>query len=270
MIEPYKGIAGIYEEIRPSYPEQLISDIISVTSLNASEDQLLEVGAGTGKATIPFAEKGYRIHAVELGEDMADILREKCAKYSKVTTWVSSFEEWICRENMKYDMIYSAQAFHWMNKDIKYRKCHELLKENGYLVLFWYQPSSRKSIQRMEIDEQVAGIVERYISELAKKPLKSDRTVLTGITGNEERKKEIYESGLFRLIMEKEYTYEVINRPEQYVKAMKSVPSYASVLDGLDPDQILKMDREIEEVIRKNGGYIKEEFDYSLYIARKR
>ena len=27
-IEPYKGIAATYDEIRPSYPEKLIEDII--------------------------------------------------------------------------------------------------------------------------------------------------------------------------------------------------------------------------------------------------
>lgn len=41
-------------------------------------------------------------------------------------------------------MIYSAQAFHWLDKNIKYKKCHELLKDNGYLVLFWYAPYDDK------------------------------------------------------------------------------------------------------------------------------
>ncbi len=45
-IEPYKGIADIYDEIRPSYPEGLIQDVISKTNLKLS-DRLLEIGAGT-------------------------------------------------------------------------------------------------------------------------------------------------------------------------------------------------------------------------------
>lgn len=48
-VEPYKGIAGIYEEIRPSYPGKLIDDVISKAGLKPN-DKLLEVGAGTGKA----------------------------------------------------------------------------------------------------------------------------------------------------------------------------------------------------------------------------
>jgi ubiquinone/menaquinone biosynthesis C-methylase UbiE len=59
-IEPYKGIAGIYEEIRPSYPDKLIKDVINITELQPNAD-ILEIGAGTGKATIAFAHRGYHI-----------------------------------------------------------------------------------------------------------------------------------------------------------------------------------------------------------------
>lgn len=62
-IVPYKGIAITYDEIRPSYPEKLIDDIISKTEIK-SNDRLLEIGAGTGKATIQFAEKGFAIHVI--------------------------------------------------------------------------------------------------------------------------------------------------------------------------------------------------------------
>ena len=63
-VEPYKGIAAVYDEIRPSYPGELIQDIISKTNLRPC-DRLLELGAGTGKATIQLAEKGFSIHALD-------------------------------------------------------------------------------------------------------------------------------------------------------------------------------------------------------------
>ncbi|MFD0618506.1 methyltransferase domain-containing protein [Paenibacillus sp. GCM10027629] len=52
------------------------------------------MGAGTGKATIQFASKGFNVHAIEIGEDMAEILKDKCADYPNVTLDVVSFEEW--------------------------------------------------------------------------------------------------------------------------------------------------------------------------------
>ncbi len=163
-VEPYKSIAGIYEEIRPSYPDKLIEDVICKAGLKLN-DKLLEIGAGTGKATIQFIEKGFAIDAIEIGEDMAEILKDKCSNYSNVSVDVVSFEEWNSPNNQKYNIIYSAQAFHWIDKNIKYKKCHELLKDNGYLFLFWYNPSNGKSDRTREIQEKVDTIVNKYVSK---------------------------------------------------------------------------------------------------------
>lgn len=267
-LEPYKGIAGIYEEIRPSYPEELIHDIIATTNIK-SDDRILEIGAGTGKATIQFANKGYQIRAIEIGEDMAEILRDRCSDYTNVTIDVASFEEWKCNEDLKFDLIYSAQAFHWIDKDIKYQKCYELLKDKGYLVLFWYMPSGNKFPKTIEIDDQVNMVVKKYTTKYFSNIGRPERLEHTGVSHNNERKTEIESTGLFQIITELNYTHKIKNGPSQYLKAMKSVPAYASILDGLEADIIMKMDNEIEEIIDKYGGYVDEEFIYLLYIAQK-
>lgn len=267
-IEPYKGIAGIYEDIRPSYPERLIQDVIKKTDLKL-DDRLLEIGAGTGKATIQFADKGFRVHAIELGEDMAEILKDKCTHYPNVSVDVAPFEKWSCPDNEKYDMIYSAQAFHWIDKKVKYKKCHELLKDNGYLVLFWYNPCDDKLPATKEIEEKVNRIIEKYVSTYCANNGKPERRVHDGVTSNDERKAEIESSGLFDLIEKLEYTQEIRNNPSQHLKAMKSVPVFASILDGLDDKTIYEMDNEIIEVINSHGGYTSGLFKFSLYITKK-
>ena len=80
-IEPYQGIANIYDEIRPSYPMELIEDIVSLTGIN-HRSHLLEVGAGTGKATLIFAEKKFKVIAIEPCEDMAKVLFMSSEKWS--------------------------------------------------------------------------------------------------------------------------------------------------------------------------------------------
>lgn len=268
-IEPYKGIAITYEEIRPSYPESLIQDVISKTDIKTS-DRLLEIGAGTGKATVQFAEKRFTIHAIELGEDMAEILKVKCAAYPKVSLDVCSFEEWKCPEDETYDMIYSAQAFHWLDPNTKYKKCHALLKDDGYLVLFWYNPSGDTSPVTREVEEKVEEIVQKYASKYAADKGKPERRVHDGVASADERKAEIEASGLFELVEKIEYIQETKNNASQYLKARKSVPAFASILDGLEEIMIEKMDKEIEEVINQYGGYVGTLFNFSLYIAKKR
>jgi len=267
-IEPYKGIAGIYEEIRPSYPERLIDDVIRKTNLKL-DDNILEIGAGTGKATIQLAERGFKIDAIEIGEDMAEILRDKCVNYPKVSIHVSSFEEWSNPNNQKYDMIFSAQSFHWIDKNVKYKKCHELLKDEGYLALFWYISSDDTLEETREINKKVDEIVKKYVAGYFKNEGKPERLKHDGVYKEDERKAEIISSGLFDLIDKIEYTHEIKNNAEQYLKAMKSVPANASILDGLEDNIINKMDNEIIELINNHGSYVGTLFNYSLYIAKK-
>ncbi|WP_346914522.1 hypothetical protein [Clostridium sp.] len=74
---------------------------------------------------------------------------------------------------------------------------------------------------------------------------------------------------MFDLVEKIEYTQEVRNNSSQYLKVIKSMPAFASIIDGLD-DQIIKnMDSEIEEVINNNEGYIGGFFKFSLYITKK-
>ncbi|WP_167958235.1 class I SAM-dependent methyltransferase [Anaerosporobacter faecicola] len=299
-IEPYKGIAEIYEEIRPSYPQELIQDIINSTYLSYC-DRILEIGAGTGKATTLFAERGYGVHAIEIGEDMAEILRKKCSPYQLVTVEVCSFEDWINSEKEEYHLIYSAQAFHWIKKEIKYKKCYDLLEKAGYLVLFWYAPTNNKSFERLKLDEQINKIVDQYIKKSEgnkRSPCKDSekqsvgqsekqseeqkdnhiekntsklpvRRTHTGVYSADERKKEIEESGLFQIIEQKEYLHKIINTPEQYVQAMRSVPAFASCLDRMEESIIKELENKIISLIIAYGGYVEEEFQYSLYIAQK-
>lgn len=200
---------------------------------------------------------------------MAEILRDKCSDYSNVTIDIASFEKWICNEDQKYDLVYSAQAFHWIDKDIKYQKCYELLKDKGYLVLFWYEPSGNKFSKTIEIDDQVNMVVKKYTTKYFSNKGRPERLEHTGVSNNNERKTEIESTGLFHIISELDYTHKIRNGPSQYLKAMKSVPAFASILDGLEANIIIQMENEIEEIIENYGGYVDEEFFYSLYIAQK-
>jgi hypothetical protein len=57
-------VADMYDRHRPSYPPALLDDLIALAALDVSEPAL-EVGAGTGKATMMLAARGIPIVAVE-------------------------------------------------------------------------------------------------------------------------------------------------------------------------------------------------------------
>ena len=61
-----------YQRTRPVCPPQLFDDLIDLAGLEAG-DRVLEIGCGTGQATVPLAERGLAITAVELGPELAAV-----------------------------------------------------------------------------------------------------------------------------------------------------------------------------------------------------
>ncbi len=49
--------ALLYDEARPGYPEALFDDVVSLSRLPPG-GRILEIGCGTGQATLPFACRG--------------------------------------------------------------------------------------------------------------------------------------------------------------------------------------------------------------------
>jgi len=62
----------------------VISDIAGAVSA-VSDDTLVEIGPGRGAITVPLAETGARLHAIEFDRDLVAPLRERFADYENVT-----------------------------------------------------------------------------------------------------------------------------------------------------------------------------------------
>jgi hypothetical protein len=77
-------VAELYDRARPSYPPELIDDVIEAARLSPA-DRALEVGTGTGKATELFAERGVGVLGLEPDPEMAGMARRRCAAYEEVT-----------------------------------------------------------------------------------------------------------------------------------------------------------------------------------------
>jgi protein-L-isoaspartate O-methyltransferase len=68
----FGAVAEADDRARPSYPPALVGDVLEFVGLDpGSGDRVLEVGAGTGKATVVFAERGANVVALEPSAEMA-------------------------------------------------------------------------------------------------------------------------------------------------------------------------------------------------------
>lgn len=85
-------VAQTYHDVRPGYPEALFDDLIAFVRRRRLRS--LEVGAGTGKATLAIAAKGASVVALEPSPAMAAVARQTCRDQPGVSIVVSSFEQW--------------------------------------------------------------------------------------------------------------------------------------------------------------------------------
>jgi protein-L-isoaspartate O-methyltransferase len=61
-----------YDRTRPGYPPAVFDDLAELAGVGPGR-RVLEIGPGTGQATVPLAERGCRIVAVELGAGLAAV-----------------------------------------------------------------------------------------------------------------------------------------------------------------------------------------------------
>ena len=124
--------AELYDRARPGYPPELFADLAELADL-VPGSRVLEIGCGTGQATLPLAERGYAIVAVELGADLAAVARRKLAAFPSVSVVVSAFEDWPLPVE-RFDAVVSATAFHWLDPAIRVSKSADALRPGGTLA----------------------------------------------------------------------------------------------------------------------------------------
>src|SRR3712207_9472293 len=73
-----------YDRARPGYPPALFDDLAALAGIGPG-CRVLEIGCGTGQATVPLAERGCEVVAVELGPQMAAVARRNLARFPAVT-----------------------------------------------------------------------------------------------------------------------------------------------------------------------------------------
>jgi len=150
-------VATEYERVRPGYPEALVDEVLAYAP---SQPTALDIGAGTGKATVAFADRGLRITALEPDPAMAVVLRQRVAGLA-VNIAMASLETYEPEES--YDLVYSAQAFHWTAPDTRWARTAADLRPGGALALFWNHDRVADPVVRAK----VFGVLREQVPMLA-------------------------------------------------------------------------------------------------------
>lgn len=128
--------AGEYDRFRPGYPEELFT-VISERLALPQRPLVVDLGAGTGRASLAMAELGWRVTAVEPGRAMLDLLRATATDAGLLVSTVQAEAEATGLDPASADLVTAAQAFHWFEMDRALDEIARILRPGGGVALFW-------------------------------------------------------------------------------------------------------------------------------------
>ncbi len=160
-------VAELYHRARPDLPAVAIDAVIEAAPLKPSS-AIFEAGAGTGKATVQFAQRGLDILGIEPSPEMVRVARTTCAEYASVQIVEVDFESW--RPHERRTALISVQAWHWIDSALRYRRAHEALLENGLLAAVWTFPDWRECSLRGQLSKAYSQAAPQMVTDFPMHP----------------------------------------------------------------------------------------------------
>jgi SAM-dependent methyltransferase len=152
--------AGDYDRFRPGYPDALFETIAAQLTLPPTP-LVVDLGAGTGRASMAMASRRWRVTAVEPGKPMLDVLRGRAANEGLLISTVQASAEETGLDPASTDLVTAAQAFHWFDQQHALSEMARILKPGGGLALFW----NVRDAERSPFLADYAQVLQRYVSD---------------------------------------------------------------------------------------------------------
>jgi SAM-dependent methyltransferase len=126
----FGSVAELYDRARPGYPAAVFDDLAELAGLRPGA-RVLEIGPGTGKATVELARRGYAVTGVELSPELAAVARRNVPAAEIV---VGDFESWEPKR-AGFDAVVAFSAVHWIAPRLRYAKPARVLRPGGSLCV---------------------------------------------------------------------------------------------------------------------------------------
>lgn len=234
--------AETYHTVRPGYPAQLYEDVNEVCGFDGTA-RLLEVGAGSGIATVELAKLGSKIVAIEPGSHLAAIAREQTKGCKNVEVREEAFEDF--QSTGRFDAVLAFTSFHWLKGDGKYQRMLELLNDTGNLVLAWNYFLQAKTPVTAAVNE----VYHQLLSDVYPGQMdvqKVNEGVFSVFTRREQR---IIQNPLFYSAFMKKYLVEYNYDANTYPKLLNTYPKVV----GVKEDRRERFLQRISEVVAVHG-----------------
>jgi SAM-dependent methyltransferase len=219
--ETFEQVPELYDRARPSYPVEIFDDLVELAQLRQSA-RILEIGCGTGQATLPLAERGYEITCIELGEQLAAVARRRLSRFAGVEVVKADFETWRAPLG-DFDAVVAFTAFHWIDPRLRYEKSASLLGDGGVLAVVTtahvLPPGGDDFF--VEVQEDYETVLPDDASTKAGAPLHPDAI--------QDLSEEIAASGFFRNIAARRYLWDVRYGADDYIALLETYSDHRAL-----------------------------------------
>jgi SAM-dependent methyltransferase len=132
----FDKVPAIYDLSRPTYPDDAFDCLFDFVREARPHIQVdaLEIGPGTGQATQGLLSHGALVTAVEIGPNLADFLRQKYHGEERLRVITGAFED-VELPPHRFDLVFAATSFHWIERSSRLGKIHDLLRSAGTIAI---------------------------------------------------------------------------------------------------------------------------------------
>jgi len=131
----FNSYADLYDRSRPTYPARMFADLQTAGIISPASN-VLEIGAGSGQVTRDLAPLVGSLTALEPGERLATLARQRLGGFPSAVIVTSTLEDFAKPAHL-FDAIVAGTSFHWVDPEVRFSRCAALLRPGGAIAVFW-------------------------------------------------------------------------------------------------------------------------------------
>ena len=226
----YTQRAATYDK-RANYSDNAINDLL--VSLKVSQNDIIaDIGAGTGKLSVPLLEKGFKLICIEPNSNMRNIGIENTKKYN--VEWIEGTGEKTTLRDKSVDHVFFGSSFNVLNQSKALIETNRILKNNGSFACMWNHRDLQDPTQK-----KIENIIKSFIVNYDYGKRRQNPKVL------------INESCLFKKVHNIERNFSVVMDTIDIIEAWES----HETLSRQAKDDFEKIIIEIKDLLKKNKSY---------------
>jgi SAM-dependent methyltransferase len=134
-IHRFSGRVNDYSLYRPSYPAALI-DVLAAEASFAPGKAVADVGAGTGKLSSLFADRGSIVYCIEPNSEMLHACRKELLG-KRNCNFIQATAERTGLAPGSVDIVSAGQSFHWFDAEAAGIEFFRILRPDGCVFIVW-------------------------------------------------------------------------------------------------------------------------------------